>query len=68
MVCILFIFVLDESMMWWLIKFIKKKKIQRNKRGSYLIKEDLSLAEDVFELRQLKEVPFQGFGVLIDLF
>ena len=35
---------------------------------TYLFEETLSLAKNVFELRQIKEVAFQCFGVRVDLF
>lgn len=34
---------------------------------TYLVKEYLSLSQDVLQLGQLQEVALEGFGVLIDL-
>jgi hypothetical protein len=33
--------------------------------GTYLIKEDLSLPQNMFQLCQFKEVPFQSFSILV---
>lgn len=40
----------------------------KKENESYLIKENLSFAKNMFEFCQLKEVPFKGFGILIDFF
>jgi hypothetical protein len=35
--------------------------------GTYLIKENLSLSQNVLQLRQFQEIPFQRLGILVHL-